>query len=101
MAYKANISDYRESPAIHIIKKLKLMKAHVDIYDPFVVTMDIDGVKYTTIHNLENISNNYDLIVVLVNHSGVEYRKLVESNIPIFDSKNVLKDYEYSHIVRL
>jgi len=99
VAYKANISDCRESPAINVIKELKTRKAYVDIYDPYVNSINIDGEQYTTIDSLVN--ENYDLIVLLVNHSGVDNKKLIEFGVPIFDTRNALKEYSCSHIIKL
>ncbi len=100
VAYKANISDCRESPSLHIIKELENRKAIVDTYDPFVKKFEIDGISHKTI-DVSSKADEYDLVIILVDHSGIDYGTLLELQAPIFDTKNALKEYESNQIIKL
>ena len=101
VAYKANVSDCRESPALKIIKQLISKKASVSILDPLVKSVDIDSKNYLTVDIDELQNNKYDLVVVLVDHSCVDYSKLLDLQTPIFDTKNALRAFRSEQIIKL
>lgn len=101
VAYKANICDCRESPSLHIINKLLSQKARVDVYDPFVETFDLNSQLHSTVTIDEIEKNQYDLIVILVDHKGNKYEKMLKSSVPIFDTKNALKEFVSDCIIKL
>lgn len=95
VAYKQDIDDYRESPALHVIDELQKVGAEVKFYDPWVAEYRKDG---KTVKGLENISPEivaeYDLVIITTAHSNIDYQMVQNNAIAIFDTKNVTKDLE-------
>lgn len=95
VAYKQDIDDYRESPALRVINELHSEQALVDFYDPWVTEYKENGkvVKGLTEIN-PNIVASYDLVVVTTAHSNVDYSMVQKNAKAIFDTKNVMKDIQ-------
>ena len=93
VAYKQDIDDYRESPAIHVINILKENEAIVDFYDPYINEFRDKGI---TMHGLEtideNVINQYDIIIITCAHTNIDYEMVQKNAKVIFDTKNVMKD---------
>lgn len=93
VAYKQDIDDYRESPAIRVIEELEKVGADVDYYDPRVTQYKENG---KTVDGLEEISpsiiSSYDLVIVTTAHSNVDYEMVQKNAKAVFDTKNVMKD---------
>ncbi len=93
VAYKKNVSDTRESPAIEIINKLLGKKARVDFYDPYVPSiMTIKGI----LKGLEDISDlsRYDCCLIATDHDGIDYEKIIKSIEIVFDTRGRLRKEE-------
>ncbi len=91
VAYKQNIKDYRESPAIKVIEKLIEMGSEVCYYDPFVEKIEYENISLKGITNLTpNIIKNKDLIMITTAHSNVNYKLVQKYAKAIFDTKNVM-----------
>lgn len=93
VAYKQDIDDYRESPAIHVLQKLKAEGADVAYYDPFVSEYSEGGqvVKGETQLNKELIESA-DLVMITTAHTDVDYEYVRKHAKMIFDTKNVMKN---------
>ena len=94
VAYKQDIDDYRESPAIRVIENLLVTGAVVDYYDPWVASFKDGELSMSCIPEFtaETIAS-YDLVVVTAAHTNVDY-SLVQQNAKfIFDTKNVMKNF--------
>lgn len=95
VTYKPDIDDMRESPALKIIKLLNEKNALVDYYDPFIPEFpdfrewdfDMKSIEL----NPENIKK-YDLVLILTNHSEIDYKELVENSKLIIDTRNATKE---------
>jgi len=85
VAYKKDISDTRESPAIDIVQALLEKSADISFYDPFVEELSVNK---TSIFKEENIKNfsNYDLILIHTPHSNFQNINFIEVTSLIFDS---------------
>ncbi len=94
IAYKNDIDDYRESPAIRVLKELKKLGAEVSYYDPWVKSFkNMYGESGTSISILTpDIVSSYDLIVITTAHKDVDYFMVQKNAKAIFDTKNVMKD---------
>lgn len=92
VAYKADIDDYRESPAIDLIDILKESGAATDYYDPYIDNFKHGGKIYKGITAItpENISE-YDLVVIATDHTTVDYEMVQSNSKAIFDTKNAMK----------
>ena len=93
VAYKQDIDDYRESPALRVIEVLKAEKANVDFYDPWIDEYKYEGNTYQGIKEINpEIIAYYDLVMITTAHSNVDYKMIQENAVAIFDTKNVMKD---------
>ncbi len=97
IAYKRDVADVRESPAFPIIEKLKAMGATVDYYDPYVpvvphmrVHPGLKGMASVTWDS--NALSRYDAVVIITDHSNIDYEFLVEHSKLIIDTRNATKN---------
>lgn len=95
VAYKQDIDDYRESPALRAIEVLKREQANVDFYDPWIVEYKYKGEKYQGIKEISpEIIADYDLVMITAAHTNVDYDMIQKNAVAIFDTKNVMKNIE-------
>lgn len=95
VAYKQDIDDYRESPALRVIEILKREEADVDFYDPWIAEYKYKGEKNQGIKEINpEIVASYDLIMITAAHSNVDYDMIQKNALAIFDTKNVMKAIE-------
>jgi UDP-N-acetyl-D-glucosamine dehydrogenase len=99
-AYKRNIDDVRESPALDIIVLLQRMGANVTYSDPFVKSMQVNAQKMET-QDMPMSVAAADCVVIVTDHSGVDYASVVANSRLIVDTRNALKGYRSDNIVRL
>ena len=93
VAYKQDIDDYRESPAIRVIEEFHKTGANVDFYDPFITKYREKGVWYEGLLEISpEILRQYDLAVITTAHSNVDYDMVTSAGIPVFDCKNICKN---------
>lgn len=92
VAYKQDIDDYRESPAIRVIEELEKVGANVDFYDPWIPKYKERGVFREGIEALtpETVVK-YDLVMITTAHTNVDYDMVQKNAKAIFDTKNVTK----------
>lgn len=100
MAYKKNIDDVRESPGLDIMHLLMQRGAVVSYSDPFIPSLRIED------HRLENqemipACTEADCVVVVTDHTDVDYAKAIEVSKLIVDTRNALKKYKSEKIVTL
>lgn len=95
VAYKQDIDDYRESPALRVIEILKREEADADFYDPWIAEYKYKGEKNQGIKEINpEIIASYDLIMITAAHSNVDYDMIQKNALAIFDTKNVMKAIE-------
>lgn len=95
VAYKQDIDDYRESPAIDVINVLKENGADVDFYDPFISEYKDNGEIFKGIEKIdESIIASYDLVMITASHSVLDYDMIQKNAKAIFDTKNAMKNVE-------
>lgn len=93
IAYKQDIDDYRESPAIDVIEILKDNGAEVDFFDPYIPKYKHKGVLFEGIEEIDDtIISKYDLVIITTSHSNVDYELINQNAKAIFDTKNALKE---------
>ncbi len=93
VAYKPNISDAREAPALHLWPLLSAKGATVAYHDPHVPQLQIEGSvqRYESQPLSEAALANYDLIIVLTAHQDIDYACLNQPSYLIFDTRNILR----------
>ena len=93
VAYKQDIDDYRESPAIRVIDELRKEGADVRFYDPFIPKYRHKGEWYAGEEKLTaGLIETADIVVITTAHTGVDYAFVQQHAKAIFDTKNVTKD---------
>ncbi|HZQ54230.1 MAG TPA: nucleotide sugar dehydrogenase [Bryobacteraceae bacterium] len=100
VAYKRDIDDVRESPALDIILLLQRRGARVTFSDPHVKKIQSNGAGLEAQDMLSSVSAA-DCVVIVTDHSGVDYSAIVERSKLIVDTRNALKGYRSEKIVRL
>ena len=88
VAYKKDIDDIRESPALSIRKLLKFKGATVSYHDPYVKNIDEEKSLELNVKNIEN----QDAIVITTDHSNVDYELIGKHAKLIIDTRNVMKN---------
>ena len=81
VAYKADISDVRESPAEKIMHLLRNAGAELSYHDPHV--SEFDGLR-----SVELVPEDYDCVVIVTAHSGIDYDDVVERSHVVVDFRN-------------
>ena len=93
VAYKQDIDDYRESPAIKVIKELIKNGADIKYYDPYIKNFKSDNLEMDGLDELtqEDIEDS-DIVVITTAHTKVNYGLVQKFAKAIFDIKNVMKN---------
>ena len=99
-AYKRDIDDVRESPALDIILLLQRLGAHVTFSDPYVKKIATNNGDLEA-QPLWPTTEAADCVVIVTDHSGVDYAAVVERSKLIVDTRNALKGFRSDKIVRL
>ena len=100
VAYKRNIDDMRESPALDVILLLRKLGAKVTYTDPFVPQLRLDS-QVLKSEDLMPSAAAADCVVIITDHSKFDYRRLVDASNLVVDTRNALKGMESPKIVRL
>lgn len=102
VAYKQDIDDYRESPAIRVINELERVGANVEYYDPWVAEYRENG---KTVKGLKQITPevvaSYDMVMITAAHSNVDYEMIQKNAKVVFDTKNVTKKLGYKENIEV
>ena len=99
VAYKRDIDDVRESPALDIILLLQRLGANVTFSDPFVRSIDVNGIVMEA-DDINHAVPSADCVVIVTDHSKVDYAGVVRNSKLIFDTRNALKSFQSSKIIR-
>jgi UDP-N-acetyl-D-glucosamine dehydrogenase len=99
VAYKRDIDDLRESPALDVMLLLKRRGAILSYTDPHVPALHMDGLELAS--QPEAAAAEADCAVIITDHSAFDYPALVERSTLIVDSRNALKRFQSANIVRL
>lgn len=95
VAYKQDIDDYRESPAIRVIEELEKEQAIVEFYDPWIPQYREKGKVRKGLKEISpEIVASYDLIMITAAHSKVDYKMIQANAKAVFDTKNVMKNIQ-------
>jgi UDP-N-acetyl-D-glucosamine dehydrogenase len=94
VAYKGDIDDYRESPALRVINEFEKVGSEVEYYDPFVSEYKEHGQIKKGLKELSaDLLQKADLVVITTNHTkGIDYNFVQQNAQYIFDTKNAMKD---------
>ena len=88
VAYKADVGDMRESPAIDIIRMLAQRGGEISYHDPHVAELIVDGSSYKSSDLTDDLLEGADVAVILTDHEEVDYARVVARSPRIFDTRN-------------
>lgn len=91
VAYKNDIDDYRESPAIDVIRLLLKEKVDVKYYDSYIDTFTEHGITMDSTPLTKELVENSDLVIITAAHSNVDYEWVIEHAKHVFDTRNATK----------
>ena len=93
VAYKQDIDNYRESPALVVGDLLRKEGCLVDYYDPYVREYKYKGQKYQSMEKISpDIVKKYDIVIVTAGHTTIDYDMVAENAVAVFDTKNAMKN---------
>jgi UDP-N-acetyl-D-glucosamine dehydrogenase len=101
VAYKKDVNDMRESPALDILELLARRGATVTYSDPWVPHVKHGGHTLASVDLAAALKSKPDCAVICTDHSAFDYAALVASNTLIVDTRNALKKHTGSNIFRL
>ena len=101
MAYKRDVSDMRESPALDVLALLSRRGAAMSYSDPYVAELTHDGRVMTSIDPAAALAQQPDCTVICTDHTVFDYDELVDSGALVVDTRNALKDRKSPGIFRL
>lgn len=102
-AYKPDIDDVRESPALDVIHLLEQKGAKVSFHDPYAHHIKHEEWEMESIKDLNNGIEKADCVVIVTNHSAYDYAEILENSLLIVDTRNALgeKGRKSPKVVRL
>jgi len=101
VAYKRDVNDMRESPALDIIELLAKRGATISYTDPWVPELRTDGHALKSVSLEQGLGEGPDCVVICTDHSAFQYDAVVATGVVIVDTRNALKDRTSSNIFRL
>jgi UDP-N-acetyl-D-glucosamine dehydrogenase len=101
MAYKPNVGDVRESPALDILELLTRQGAEVSYTDPYVASLTHGEQTLRSLTAEDALAQAADCYVVCTNHDAFDYGTIVKQATLIVDTRNALKQHSSDKIVRL
>lgn len=96
VAYKPNVSDVRESPAMDVILLLQEKGAEVSYHDPFVPDLAHEGIPLQSVELSDELLQSADCVVVVTHHDSLDWQRIVDQAELVLDARNALRHYSGS-----
>ncbi len=90
VAYKRDVTDVRESPALDIMGLLQAKGAHVSYHDPFVPRLHEEGLALESVHDLDRALAVSDCVVIVTDHSVYDWKAIARRATLIVDTRHAL-----------
>jgi UDP-N-acetyl-D-glucosamine dehydrogenase len=100
-AYKKDISDMRESPALDVLELLKRKGARVDYHDPHVPSLRLGGETLKSVPLTKAALKQADIVVITTDHSAFNVREIVENSRLVLDTRNATGDLAKENVIKL
>lgn len=98
VAFKKNVSDTRNSPAIKVMEILTNKVKKIYYNDPYVPKIKVMGRRYESVPLTKELLQKVDCVLILTDHSSYNYDEIAENASLIFDTRNAIKKRGLSHI---
>lgn len=105
VAYKADVDDVRESPALDVIGLLRNKGANVEYHDPYIphIHHEHEGWHMDSVKDMMSSVKDADIVVIITDHKAYDYADVVEAAQSVFDSRNATRKFVKNNekVVRL
>ena len=101
VTYKRGVKDLRKSPALDMINILQKKNVRIDYYDPLIPYLRINHIKLRSIKLKKANLAKFDCVVIITDHSNVDYDFLLRNSSLIFDTRNVYAKTIHKKIIRI
>jgi len=101
IAFKKDVADVRESPAVKVAQILCRKGASLLYHDPYIPEIEIDARNYSSSPLTRELIKDTDAVLITTDHSKVDYGMIVKNADCIYDARNALRDYNSKNIYRL
>jgi UDP-N-acetyl-D-glucosamine dehydrogenase len=105
VAYKPDIDDVRESPALDVIGLLQNKGANVEYHDPYIphIHHEYDGWQMNSVKDMMKSVKEADVVIIVTNHKDYDYKAIIDSAKFVFDTRNATGKIAKNHekVVRL
>jgi len=101
VAYKRDIGDLRQSPALKVAKLLLSHGANVSYHDPFISKVEEPGLELSGVELSDELLDTQDLVIITTDHSNVDYGHVVAHASLVFDTRNATAGLSGEHLFRL
>jgi len=103
VAYKPDIDDVRESPALAIIEKLKALGGEVDYHDPYIPEIRLEGESHDRLSSIplsDDRIANADCVVIVTNHRNIDYGMVAEKAALVVDTRHATRHVTDEKVVQ-
>lgn len=101
VSYKRDANDIRESPALEVLAKLDAKGAVTSYFDPHVPAIQLNDKQSKSVALTASALKQFDCVVILTDHSNVDYAMVAKNSQLVLDCRNTLKDFAAPHIIPL
>lgn len=101
VAYKRDVNDIRESPAIEVMRLLAREGVDVSYFDPYVAQVKIDGKRFKSAEWNPKAFKNKHCVAIITDHSCIDYDEVLRNSKIVFDTRNVYRNINAKNLVRL
>lgn len=102
VAYKKDVKDLRESPALEIVELLDKKGANVSYHDPLLPYLKWNEIDLKSVPLSKENVKKADCVVIITDHTGLDYQMMAKNSKVIVDTRNILKNFtNRKNIVRL
>lgn len=91
VAYKRDLGDWRESPALDVIRLLKGAGAAISYHDAFVPKLEEHGLKMKSVPLTDKALREHDLVLIATDHGGIDYEWVVSRARAVLDTRNAAR----------
>ncbi|HBB35133.1 MAG TPA: UDP-N-acetyl-D-glucosamine dehydrogenase [Cyanobacteria bacterium UBA8803] len=92
VAYKKDLADWRESPALEVMGCLVEDRVNITYYDPYVPKIQLGGESFQSVELTDDAIRAVDLVIIATDHSQIDYVKLVEKAKAVLDTRGVTRN---------
>jgi UDP-N-acetyl-D-glucosamine dehydrogenase len=92
IAYKSNVTDTRESPALDIMVELEEREAEVEYHDPHVPSVDVGERTYRSVLLTDERLTEADCVIIVTDHDDLDIERVADESELVFDTRNATAD---------